>query len=374
MRRFFSRLSAIYALVVKEFQIIWSDPMNRVVLVVFPILQMTLFAYTASLEIKNISLVIYDQDRTPVSRALTEKFANTPTVEKIEMAQSREQVTDLINRQKGYMAVVIPQDFSKKIYDGSGASLQFILDGRKSNAAQIVLGYASEIVSAFQGEILGVSPAGTPIEVVVRNWFNPNLDYQWFIVISLTGALALSMMLSVTALSVAQEKELGTFDQIVVSPLKPYEILIGKTIPALAISLLDVAVMMIGGSLFFGIPLEGSVIGLYACVSVFLLSIAGIGLFISTLCQTQQQAILGVFTFLAPAFLLSGFVTPVENMPPVLQKVAAINPLTYFFSLMKGIYLKDMTFGMIMENVFPLLIISFLTLGFAGWFFNKKLD
>ncbi len=374
MRRFLSRLSAIYALIIKEFQIIWSDLMNRVVLVVFPILQMTLFAYTASLEIKNISLVIYDQDRTPVSRALTEKFANTPTVEKIEMAQSREQVTDLINRQKGYMAVVIPQDFSKKIYDGSGASLQFILDGRKSNAAQIVLGYASQIVSAFQGEILGVSPAGAPIEVVVRNWFNPNLDYQWFIVISLTGALALSMMLSVTALSVAQEKELGTFDQIVVSPLKPYEILIGKTIPALAISLLDVAVMMIGGSLFFGIPLEGSVIGLYACVSVFLLSIAGIGLFISTLCQTQQQAILGVFTFLAPAFLLSGFVTPVENMPSVLQKVAAVNPLTYFFSLMKGIYLKDMTFGMIMENVFPLLIISFLTLGFAGGFFNKKLD
>lgn len=371
---FFSRLSRIKALIIKEFQIIWSDPKNRIMIILPPILQLTIFAYAATLEVKNISLLIYDKDQTEISRALADKFENTPIVAKVYHVDNQAQMKSLIDRQKVYMAVTIPNDFSKNIYQGQAATVQFILDGRKSNAAQIVQSYATQIVNAFQGEILGVAPPVNKIQVDIRNWFNPNLDYHWFIVISLTGALAMVMTLSITALAVAQEKELGTFDQIIVSPLSSVEILIGKTVPALVITLLEVTSMILAGMWIFNIPLQGSVFSLYGCILVFLLSIAGVGLFISTLCKTQQQAILGVFAFIAPTFLLSGYVTPVENMPLYLQKFSLINPLTYFFKLMKGIYLKDIPFSIIMDYTLPLFLIALVTLGFAGWFFNKKLD
>ncbi len=370
----FSRLSRLIALIIKEFQIIWSDPRNRIMIILPPLLQMTLFAFAATLEVNNISMVIYDKDNSQISRGLTDKFENTPIVKTVYHVNNQQDMTSLIDRQKVYLAITIPNDFAKNIYRGESAKVQFILDGRKSNAAQIVQNYATQIVNNYQSEILGVTPPTSKIKIDIRNWYNPNLDYQWFIVISLTGILAMVMTLSITALAVAQEKELGTFDQIIVSPLKPYEILIGKTIPAIIITLLDVTIMVVAALYLFHIPLMGSVFTLYGCITIFLLSISGVGLFISTLCQTQQQAILGVFAFMAPTVLLSGFVTPIENMPVYLQKFAYINPLTYFFRLMKGIYLKDFPIENIWMNIWPLLIIAFLTLSFAGWFFNKKLD
>lgn len=373
-KTFFERFSYIKALIIKELQIIWSDPKNRVMIIAPPLVQLGLFAFTATLEIKNISMVIYDKDNTEISRALTDKFKNTPTVETVWHVDNPHDLTQLIDRQKAYIAVTIPQDFSKNIYAGKPATVQFILDGRKSNAAQIVNGYATQIVNTFQYEINGVNMPKVPITVQIRNLFNPNLDYQWFIVITLTGVLAMIMALSITALSVAQEKELGTFDQIIVSPLKSSEILIGKTVPAVLITLMDVTIMVVAAVLFFHIPIMGSIVVLYLCLTVFILAICGIGLFISTLCQTQQQAILGVFVFIAPTFLLSGYITPIENMPPLVQKFSYINPLTYFFNLSKGIYLKDIDFILIMQNTIPLMIIAVITLSFAGWFFNKKLD
>lgn len=371
---FFSRISYIKALIIKELQIIWSDPRNRAMIILPPIIQLALFAFTATLEVKNIGMVIYDKDQTQISRALIDKFRNTPTIETVYSVDNPGALQDLIDRQKAYIAMTIPNDFSQNIYAEKPATVQFILDGRKSNAAQIVQGYAMQIVTAFQYEILGVTAMQPPIIIDIRNWFNPNLDYQWFIVISLTGVLAMMMALSITALAVAQEKELGTFDQIIVSPLTSFEILIGKTVPAILIAMMDVTIMIIAGVLLFGIPLVGSIGMLYLSLFVFILSIAGIGLFISTLCQTQQQAILGVFAFMAPTFLLSGYITPIENMPLLLQKISALNPLTYFFVLAKGIFLKDIPLDLIMHNVLALLAIAFLTLGFAGWFFNKKLD
>lgn len=370
----FDRFSYIKALIVKELQIIWSDPRNRIMIIMPPIIQLALFSFTATLEVKNISMVIYDKDRTQISRALADKFQHTPYVETVYYVDNPADLKSMMDRQKGYIAVTIPQDFAKKIYSDEPAQVQFILDGRKSNAAQIVNGYATQIVTAFQYEIDGITAPQIPIQIDVRNWFNPNLDYQWFIVITLIGVLAMIMSLAITALAVAQEKELGTFDQIIVSPLKSSEILIGKTIPALLITLIDVTIMVIAAVFIFQIPLVGSLIVLYLCLIVFILSISGIGLFISTLCQTQQQAILGVFAFMAPTFLLSGYITPIENMPSALQKIAYINPLTYFFKLSKGIFLKDITPWMIMQNVLPLLLIAIATLSFAGWFFNKKLD
>lgn len=371
---FLSRFGALKALIVKEFQIIWSDPKNRIMIILPPILQLGLFAFAATFEVDHIPLAVYDKDRTEISRALIDKIAHTPAVERVYPVDNPSDLRRLIDTQTVYGALTIPQGFASRIYQETPVSVQLILDGRKSNTVQIMQGYLTQMISAFQYEIQSVSFPPPVVRIVLRHWFNPNLDYQWFIVISLTGVLAMVMMLSITALAVAQEKELGTFDQIIVSPLSSFEILIGKSVPALLIALMDVTIMIIAGVFMFGIPIAGSVSVLYACIVSFLLSIAGIGLFISTLCQTQQQAILGVFAFLAPTFLLSGYVTPIENMPLFVQRLDVINPLTYFFVLMKGIFLKDISAATIWANVWPLLIISVCTMTFTTWFFNKRLD
>lgn len=371
---FLSRFGALKALIVKEFQIIWSDPKNRIMIILPPILQLGLFAFAATFEVDHIPLAVYDKDRTEISRALIDKIAHTPAVERVYPVDNPSDLRRLIDTQTVYGALTIPQGFASRIYQETPVSVQLILDGRKSNTVQIMQGYLTQMISAFQYEIQSVSFPPPVVRIVLRHWFNPNLDYQWFIVISLTGVLAMVMMLSITALAVAQEKELGTFDQIIVSPLSSFEILIGKSVPALLIALMDVTIMIIAGVFMFGIPIAGSVSVLYACIVSFLLSIAGIGLFISTLCQTQQQAILGVFAFLAPTFLLSGYVTPIENMPLFVQRLDVINPLTYFFVLMKGIFLKDISAATIWANVWPLLIISVCTMAFTTWFFNKRLD
>lgn len=371
---FLSRFGALKALIVKEFQIIWSDPKNRIMIILPPILQLGLFAFAATFEVDHIPLAVYDKDRTEISRALIDKIAHTPAVERVYPVDNPSDLRRLIDTQTVYGALTIPQGFASRIYQETPVSVQLILDGRKSNTVQIMQGYLTQMISAFQYEIQSVSFPPPAVRIVLRHWFNPNLDYQWFIVISLTGVLAMVMMLSITALAVAQEKELGTFDQIIVSPLSSFEILIGKSVPALLIALMDVTIMIIAGVFMFGIPIAGSVSVLYACIVSFLLSIAGIGLFISTLCQTQQQAILGVFAFLAPTFLLSGYVTPIENMPLFVQRLDVINPLTYFFVLMKGIFLKDISAATIWANVWPLLIISVCTMAFTTWFFNKRLD
>lgn len=373
-QKFFSRLSQINALIIKEFHIIWSDYRNRIMIILPPIIEIGIFAFTATLEVKNISMVMFDKDNTYISRSLSEKFENTPVVKKVYKVDNYENLKDLIDRQKAYMAVVIPQNFQADIFAGKGSEVQFILDGRKSNAAQIIGSYFAQIVNNFTYEIDGVNVPKASISIDARNWFNPNVDYQWFIVISLIAVLSMVMVLAITSLTLAQEKELGTFDQILVSPLKSSEILIGKTVPAIIISLLDVTIMILAALWIFNIPLTSSLFTLYFCIIVFLLSICGIGLFISVICSTQQQAILGVFVFLVPVFLLSGYMTPIENMPVALQKLGIINPLTYFFTLIKGVFLKDISFVAIMENVIPLLIIAVLTLGFVNWFFKKKLD
>ncbi len=374
MDNFITKISAVWALVVKEFQIIWSDPKNRIMIIMPPIMMLAIFAFAATFEVNSISMVVYDKENSQISRGLIDKLANTPYIKHIYITNTPKDLKQKIDNEEAFVALTIPPDFSRQIYQSESPQIQLILDGRKSNTVQVVSGYLTQIIMSYQYEINNTPFSKLPINIRVRNWFNPELNYQWYIVISFMGVLVTVMMLAITALSVAQEKELGTFDQILVSPLKPYQILIGKTIPAIAVAYLDLTVMIIASKIIFRIPAESGYLLIYCCIFIFLLSIAGIGLFISTICQTQQQAIFGVFCFLAPTFLLSGFITPIENMPYLLQKFSVINPLTYFFNLMRGLFLKDISSVSIIENLLPLLIISALTLSFATWFFNKKIN
>ena len=374
MADFIAICAAVWALVVKEFQMIWTDPKNRAMILFPPLLMLTVFAFAATFEVNSIKMVIYDKDRSPISEALIDKIASTPYVKHIDFVDNPRDLQQKIDTEKAFVALTIPDDFAKKIYVSESPTVQLILDGRKSNTAQVVSGYLTQIFAAFQYEINGIEAPEIPITLRVRNWFNPNLNYQWYIVISFMGVLVTVMMLAITALSVAQEKELGTFDQVLISPLRPFLILVGKTIPAITVAYMDFTIMLIAGSLIFHIPAESGYLLIYACIFVFLFSIAGIGLFISTICNTQQQAIFGVFAFLAPTFLLSGFITPIENMPLILQRFSVFNPLTYFFRLARGLFLKNIDLLTVWANVWPLLIIGVCTLSFASWFFSRRIN
>lgn len=368
------RWSRVKAFMIKEVQTTLADKQNRMLILVAPFLMLILFAYTATLEVKNVFLLVYDKDNSQISKNLIRKFENTPVIKKVYRVDNRKDMVKLIDEQKVFIAITIPQDFARNIYNNTPTEIQIIMDGRKSNASQIASSYANSVIQNFLTNELNEADNSTPlIEIKTRNWFNPELNYQWFILISLTGMMAMSITLMITSLAIAQEKELGTFDQTIVSPLTSFEIIIGKTIPAIVISLLDATFMIITSCLFFKVPLAGSLIALYFSLIVFLLAMSGIGLSISTLCKTQQQSILGVFTFMVPVLLLSGYMTPIENMPEYLQKLSIINPLTYFFILMKGIFLKNIDTLMILHSCVPLLLIALTTMTFSWWFFNKNL-
>jgi ABC-2 type transport system permease protein len=248
--------------------------------------------------------------------------------------------------------------------------VQVLLDGRRSNAAQIVDSYIGQIVNthlADENRRGGVVP-----RVVTRDWFNPNLTYRWFTVPGLIAIIALLIGLIVTSLSVARERELGTFDQLMVAPLRTHEILLGKMLPPLLIGLVLVTLYIIATVVVFDVPLRGSLVLLYTSAVFFLASVIGVGLFISALAMTQQQAILGAFLFMAPAVLLSGFATPIDNMPRWLQHVTLVDPLRHFLVVVRGVFLKGMSTADVVRNTIPLALIAVVTLSAASWLFRRR--
>jgi ABC-2 type transport system permease protein len=217
------------------------------------------------------------------------------------------------------------------------------------------------------------SDSGASVQIVQRNWFNPNLDYIWFTLPSLAVMITLQICLNVTAMSVAREREMGTFDQLLVSPMQPLEIMAGKSIPALILGLVEATIFILITVFLFRIPFHGSVLFLYLSLAVFITAMIGIGLSISSIAVTQQQALLGIMTILLPAVLLSGYAAPIENMPAWLQPLTYVNPLRYMMVVTKGVFLKDMPPLEILNNTWPMAIIAVFTLGFATWLFRRRL-
>lgn len=365
----------ISALIVKELLTLFRDPKSRFLLLGPPFLQLFIFAFAATLEVKNVSLVIYNQDHGHHGYEIIQRFSGSPTFSNISFVDNESKFAPAIDEQKAIAAIHIPQNFSRDIEAGNQANIQLILDGRRSNAAQIVNGYITQIITSYGQEQLTFQTTLSPVAVIVsRNWFNENLLYLWFTVPSLVGILAALIALMVTSLSVARERELGTFDQLLVSPLMPYEILIGKTVPAILIGLFEGLLIFIVSQTVLGVPFTGSFILLVLAIFAFVMSTVGIGLFISSISKTQQQAILGAFIFLVPAVTLSGYASPIENMPDWLQKIIFINPVKHFLITVKGLFLKDMGYMDVWANSWPLLIIGMFTLTLAGWFFARRLE
>ncbi|QLH35683.1 MAG: ABC transporter permease [Parachlamydiaceae bacterium] len=368
-------LQRIIALIYKEILAVWRDKKSRMVLIFPPLFQLLIFAWAATLDVKNVHMGILNRDNGEQGIELTQRFNGSPTFSKITYLRSVEEIAPFIDNQEGMMVLSIDEQFSRNLDANKNADVQLIFDGRRSNTTQIVAGYASNVIQQFNRDFAkkyNIPQQRTAI--VPRNWFNPNLIYTWFNVPNLSGVLTMLVGLIVTSLSIARERELGTFDQLLVSPLLPIEILIGKSIPAIIIGMIEGSIIIAAAVFIFGVPLIGTLWYLYLGMFVFICSIVGVGLFISSLSATQQQAILGGFIFMAPAVLLSGYATPIENMPSWLQTATYANPLRYYLVIAKGVFLKDMPLYIVLSQVWPMIIIAFFTLSLSTWFFRHKLE
>jgi ABC-2 type transport system permease protein len=366
-------LTRLRAQFIKEVLSILRDPRSRMVVFVPPLLQLLVFAFAATLEVRNVDVAVYNQDAGQWSHEMIQRLDRATFINHVRYVENPGQLGDLIARGKVIAALDFPADFSRAITAGRTGQVQVLVDGRRSNSGQITVGYLSTI-AADVGAGVVAADASPPTPVSVRNGFNPNLTYRWFIVPGLTGILALFSALLITSLSIARERELGTFDQLLVSPTSTLEIIISKSLPALAIGTALGLLMVAAATGLFRIPFTGSFVLLLASLMLFILSVVGIGLMISAISTTQQQAILGAFAIGVPAVLMSGFATPVENMPVALQWLAQAIPLTHFLTIVEGVFLKAMPATDILANLWPLAVIAVVTLGLATLLVRSRLQ
>lgn len=367
------KLVRILVLIKKEFLSIFKDPKSRALIIIPPIAQLFIFAQAITLEVKNIDISVLDYSNSYYSRELISRFSNSKWFRKVNYPKTIAKLKEDIDLKNSQLGIIIQNDLAKNINSKTPTEILVLLDGRQTNSAGIASNYVSEIVSTYNKELENKFNIKSPsINLTVRNWFNPNIEYKWFLTVSLIVMLALVLSLLLSALSIARERELGTFNQLKVSPLSNDEILIGKTTAPLITAFISSIVITLIVAIGFKVPFNGSIILYLFATFISLFSIIGVGLFISSLAYTQQQAILGVFAFQMPAVLLSGFVSPVEDMPLFFQYISAINPLRYYMLINKGIYFKNMDTVTVFQNLIPLILIAFFTLAIARWSFNVK--
>jgi ABC-2 type transport system permease protein len=363
-------LTRIGGLVVKELLALLQDPKGRFVLIAPPLVQLLVFGYAATFDIEDVAMVVVNRDGGAVSRELTARFAGARTFHTVAERATVRRARALVEAREADMVLHLGPNFGRDLRRGLGPQVQVLVDGRNSNTAAIIAQYAGRIVEAFNGAHAR-GPAAP--ELRVRAWFNPNLRSQWFIVPGLVGVLTLVITTLVTSLSVAREREAGTFNQLLVTPLRPPEILLGKTLPAVLIGLAEATLIVAFAVLWFRVPLVGDLGLLYLALLLFMLSTVGIGLMISSLCRTQQQALLGAFLYIVPSVILSGFATPIANMPPTMQALTYLNPLRYCLIAVRGVFLKDLPADLLIAQFWPMALIGGITMAAAAVFFRRRL-
>ena len=369
---FFVRL---VSLIVKEVLALWRDKRGRVVLIAPPLIQGLVFGYAASFDLNQVSVAVYDQDRGAVAREVTARFLGAPAFKEVARLEHEEQIADFIDSRRAAVVLRLGPDFSRDIPAGEGARLQVIVDGRDSNTAMIILNYVQSVVRDFNRDWAEARDLPQPpAQLTMRAWFNPNLESRWFILPGLVGIITLVISTLITALSVAREREEGTFDQLLVTPLRPVEIMLGKVLPAAVIGLGEATIVLCLAVFWFDVPLLGSLWLLYLGIALFLLSTVGVGLMISSFSRTQQQAFLGAFLYLVPAVILSGFATPLANMPEVVQTLTYLNPLRYFLEISRGVFLQNLGFEALFRFYWPLALIGLCAMTIATWLFHRRLQ
>ncbi len=363
----------IYALIAKEFLVLLKDRRSRTVLFLPPIFQLLVFGYAATFDLHHIPCAVYDEDGSVASRRLLARFEGSSNFQLVRRIQRDAEIAPLIDSQECLLVLHIGPQFERDMMRGRTAPVQVLVDGRNSNTALVAAGYVRTIIDRFNADWSRHREGGAlPARVEMRAWFNPNLESRWFIVPGIVGLLTLVVTILVTGLSVAREREQGTFDQLLVAPYRPAEILIGKAVPGLLIGLTDATLIILIAVFWFQIPLVGSLWALYTGLLLFLISAVGVGLMISSLSTSQQQGLLGAFFFLVPAVILSGFATPIANMPQVVQWLTVANPLRYFMVILRSVFLEGTPLAVLIDQLWPMAVIGAINLSLAAWLFRRR--
>ena len=368
-------LLRVMALIHKELLAVLKDARTRNMLLLQPVLQCLIFGYAATLDLTNVPYAALDRDRSAASSALLAKLDGSGVFHRIANLTDAADMRRLIDNQKALIVVQIDPDFERQLSAGQSAAVQVIADGRNSNTAGAALGYVDAAVDSFNADWRSDHglPA-PPVQVSVRAWYNPNLETRWNLVPALVGTITMMSTLMLAALSVAREREEGTFDQLLVTPFSPVEIMAGKAIPAMMIGVVQATSALLVAQLWFKIPFAGSFVTLYVGLILFLLAAVGIGLFVSSIATTMQQAMLYAFVLIMPFALLSGLTTPVSSMPQILQDFTLINPLRYAIDLVHRVYLEGVGLDRLVPDLWPMAIIASVTLGAAAWMFRNRLE
>ncbi len=373
----------IFRILVKEFLELKRDKWARFRLIVPPIVQMLVFGYAATFEVYHVATIVLDRDHTLESRDLISRFTFSDRFSVVGIADSDAEVKRAIDRSDAAVAIVVHAGFAEALRKGQSAPLQVIVDGTNSNTALIALGYLGLIVSQYSedyaADLLRRTPAGSdtrPVAVAVeqRPWYNDGLNGRWFFVPGVVGTLTLILIVSLTASAIVREREVGTLEQIMVTPIRPAEFILGKTLPFFLIGLAEVALVAIFGMLWFGVPFVGSPLILLLGTCLFLLSTLGLGLLISTLCKTEQQAFASTFFVINPMFILSGFAFPIASMPEALQWLTYLDPLRYYLVVIRATFLKGVGLDALWPEMAGMAALGIGLLGISILRFRKSLD
>jgi len=369
-----SSLFRILALIRKEFLAVLKDPRSRFIIFLPPILQCLLFGYAASFDLNSVAYAVLDRDHSKASAALLARLEGSGIFLRQADLSRNGDIAAWIDSSRALLVIQIDRDFERRLLAGEPAPIQVTADGRNSNTAGTALGYLGTVVDAFNADWRSLhGQPGPPVRIVTRSWYNPNLDSRWSMIPSLIGTLTMMGTLMLTALSVAREREQGTFDQLLVTPFRPFEIMVGKALPNMVIGITQSTTILLIAQFWFHIPFVGSFAVLYAGLGLFLMAAVGLGLFVSSIAKTMQQAMLYAFLLVMPFALLSGLTTPISSMPGFLQSAMVINPLRYALDLTKRVYLEDAGFIQLFPDFLPLTIIGLVTLSGAAWLFSKRL-
>ncbi|MGP0088839.1 MAG: ABC transporter permease [Xanthobacteraceae bacterium] len=377
----FSRITSI---VIKEFIQLWRDKWGRFRLIVPPVVQLLLFGYAATFEVYHVSTAVLDLDRTQESRELVARFTSSNRLNIVKRAQSQEEINAMIDRSDAAVALVVHAGFANLLRKGQEAPLQVVVDGTNSNTALIALGYINTIAAQFAQDyvtdlaqrIQGIQGTMEQVQVTIaqRPWYNPDFNGRWFFVPGVIATITLVMVVNLTAFAVVREREVGTLEQIMVSPIRPAEFILGKTVPFFVVGLGIVGLITIVGIFWFQIPFVGNPLVFALGAVLYLLSLLALGLLISTICSTQQQAFATNFFVLNPFFILSGFSFPIASMPDVLQWFTYINPLRYFLVVIRGTFLKGIGLDILWPDLLAMAALAAVLLSVSILRFRKSLE
>lgn len=367
-----SALSRILTIIRKELLVLFGNRASRFLIIGPPLMQIVLFGWAATMEVRNVQVAYLNRDAGLWSREILHRLEGSPTFKSVRALASEQEIRTVLDNQQALFVIVFDEEFSRNVERGLPAEAQLILDGRRSNASQIAASYVNEIAQAAGRNMPMGQSMPEALNIQTRCWFNPNLEFQWFFLPNLIGMLGLMIGLIVTGLSVAREREGGTFDQLLVSPATPVEIALAKLAPGGMIGVAHGTIFLLIAVFGFGVPFNGSVGLLYLAMLVFSFAAGGVGLMISSISSTQQQAFLGAFAIGVPCILISGAVTPVINMPDPLQHASQLNPLRHFITICLGIFLKDISLGSFFLNLAKIALISCLCVAIAVWMFKRR--